>query len=70
MPVRTVVERGPKDKKVVAFALDWPGWSRGAKTADVALATLESYRLRYRPVARCDLPHPSCALGRLLAGTR
>ena len=51
MPVRTVVERGPKHKKVVAFALDWPGWSRGAKTADVALATLESYRLRYRPVA-------------------
>ncbi len=51
MPVRTVVEHGPKDKKVVVFAIDWPGWSRGAKTADVALATLESYRERYRPVA-------------------
>jgi hypothetical protein len=51
MPVRTVVERGPKDKRSVAFALDWPGWSRGAKTADIALATLEAYRERYRPVA-------------------
>jgi hypothetical protein len=49
--VRTVLDRGPRDKKVVAFALDWPGLSRGAKTADLALATLESYRGRYRPVA-------------------
>ncbi len=52
MAVRTVVERGPKDKRSVAFALDWPGWSRGAKTADVALETLESYRDRYQPIAR------------------
>jgi hypothetical protein len=51
MTVRTVVQRGPKDKKSVAFALDWPGWSRGAKTADAALGTLETYRPRYRPVA-------------------
>ena len=51
MPVRAVVEQGPKEKKSVAFALDWPGWSRGAKTADGALTTLESYRERYRPVA-------------------
>jgi hypothetical protein len=36
---------------VVAFAVDWPGWSRGAKTADVAITTLESYRERYRPIA-------------------
>jgi hypothetical protein len=49
--VHTVIERGPKGKKVVAYAIDWPGWSRGAKTADEALATLESYRARYRPVA-------------------
>jgi hypothetical protein len=52
MPVRTVLERGPKGKKTVAFAIDWPGWSRGAATADLALATLESYRHRYRPIAR------------------
>jgi hypothetical protein len=51
MPVRTVIERGPKDKRSVAFAIDWPGWSRGAKSADLALETLESYRERYRPVA-------------------
>ena len=51
MPVRTVIDRGPKGKRSVAFALDWPGWSRGAKTADVALELLESYRDRYRPVA-------------------
>ncbi len=35
----------------MAFSLDWPGWSRGAKSAELALATLESYRERYRPVA-------------------
>ena len=52
MPIRTVLERGPKAKRVVAFALDWPGWSRGAKTAEDALATLEAYRDRYRPVAQ------------------
>ena len=51
MPVRTVVERGPKEKRSVAFALDWPGWSRGAKTPELALETLESYRERYRPIA-------------------
>ncbi len=49
--VRTVVERGPKDKRAVAFALDWPGWSRGAKTPELALEVLESYRHRYRPIA-------------------
>jgi hypothetical protein len=51
MPVRTVLERGPKGKKAVAFAIDWPGWSRGAKTPELALELLESYRDRYRPVA-------------------
>lgn len=52
MAVRTVIERGPKGKRSVAFSLDWPGWSRGAKSAELALETLESYRARYRPVAR------------------
>jgi hypothetical protein len=51
MPVRTVIQRGPKGKKSVAFSLDWPGWSRGAKTADLAVELLESYRERYRPIA-------------------
>ncbi len=51
MPVRVVIERGPKGKKAVAFAVDWPGWSRGAKTPELALETLAAYRERYRPVA-------------------
>jgi len=51
MPVRSVLERGPKGKKAVAFAVDWPGWSRGTKTPEQALELLESYRDRYRPVA-------------------
>jgi hypothetical protein len=52
MSVRTVIERGPKEKKVAAVALDWPGWSRGARTADAALELLAAYRQRYRPIAR------------------
>ncbi|MCU0261577.1 MAG: hypothetical protein MUE78_11205 [Ilumatobacteraceae bacterium] len=51
MTVRVVLERGPKGKRSVAFAVDWPGWSRGAKTPELALDVLESYRPRYRPVA-------------------
>jgi hypothetical protein len=51
MPVHTVIERGPKEKRSVAFAIDWPGWSRGAKNPQLALDALESYRERYRPVA-------------------
>ena len=51
MSVRTVIEHGTKDKRSDAFSLDWPGWSRGAKSADLALETLEAYRERYRPVA-------------------
>ena len=42
MPIRTVIERGPKGKRSVAFSLDWPGWSRGAKTPEAALETLEA----------------------------
>ena len=52
MSIRTVIERGPKGKRAVAFALDWPGWSRGAKSPEQAVETLEAYRDRYRPVAR------------------
>lgn len=50
MTVRIVVQHGPKDKKVAAFAIDWPGWSRGAKEPGAALELLETYRDRYRPV--------------------
>jgi hypothetical protein len=51
MTVRTVIQHGPKDKKVAAFAIDWPGWSRGAKTGPDAVETLEAYRERYRAIA-------------------
>jgi hypothetical protein len=51
MAVRTVIQRGPKARKAVAFALDWPGWSRGATTPELALAAFEAYRARYRPIA-------------------
>lgn len=51
MSVRTVIERGPKEKRLVAFSIDWPGWSRGARSPELAIETLESYRERYRPVA-------------------
>jgi len=51
MPIRVVLERGPKAKKFVAFAVDWPGWSRGAKTTDGAFETLAAYRDRYHPIA-------------------
>ena len=52
MTVRTVIQRGPKEKKVAAFAIDWPGWSRGAKAPDAAVELFEAYRERYRPIAR------------------
>jgi hypothetical protein len=51
MPVRTVIQRGPKGKRAVAFSPDWPGWNRGGKSAELALEALETYRDRYRPVA-------------------
>ena len=33
--------------RVFAVALDWPGWTRGAKTADAAIAALVEYAARY-----------------------
>jgi hypothetical protein len=46
------LEFGPKGKKVVAVAPDWPGLERGAKTADAAIAALLSYSPRYARVAK------------------
>jgi hypothetical protein len=65
-PVRTVIDRGPKGKRAVAFALDWPGWSRGGKTVDEAIATFESYRERYAPIpALAGMEHDFAAAGPL-----
>jgi hypothetical protein len=47
-----VLEMGPKGKKAVAVAPDWPGLARGATTEDAALDRLRSYLPRYAPVAR------------------
>ena len=38
-------------KKTFATALDWPGWSRSAKTDDLAIERLLEYAPRYAPVA-------------------
>jgi len=50
MSLRVVLETAPK--RSFASALDWPGWSRGAKTADDALAALLDYAPRYARVAK------------------
>jgi len=50
--LRVTLEIGPKGKKVVAVAPDWPGLERGAKTGEAAIERLQSYLLRYAPVAK------------------
>ena len=49
MPV--TIEIGPKGKRAVAVAPEWPGLERGARTAALAVDRLQVYRERYRPVA-------------------
>jgi hypothetical protein len=39
-------------KRAFASALDWPGWSRGGKTPELALEALETYAKRYERVAK------------------
>jgi hypothetical protein len=46
-----MLEIGPKGKKVVAVAPDWPGLERGAKTEQGAIDSLAAYRPRYAQVA-------------------
>jgi hypothetical protein len=50
--IRVMLEIGPKGKKVVAVAPDWPGLERGEKTGDAAIERLRSYVPRYAPVAK------------------
>src|SRR5512138_513944 len=50
--MRVTLEIGPKGKKVVAVAPDWPGLERGAKTGEEAIETLRSYIPRYSQVAK------------------
>jgi hypothetical protein len=47
-----MLEIGPKGKKVVAVAPDWPGLERGAKTGEAAIERLLAYLPRYAKVAQ------------------
>ena len=46
---RVYLEQGRT--KIVACALDWPGWARIGTTEDKAVATLSAYTGRYRRIA-------------------
>ncbi len=50
--IRVTLEIGPKRKKLVAVAPDWPGLARGATTEQAALERLRSYIPRYAPVTK------------------
>jgi hypothetical protein len=59
MSTRLAVAVESGARKAFASALDWPGWSRSAKTDEAAVEALLSYGPRYAPVARLaglDLP--------------
>jgi hypothetical protein len=49
---RVALEIGPKGKKVVAVAPDWPGLERGGKTKQAAIEGLRAYIPRYSQVAK------------------
>jgi hypothetical protein len=49
--LRVMLEIGPRGKKVVAVAPDWPGLARGATTGEAAVERLLSYVPRYAQVA-------------------
>jgi hypothetical protein len=50
--LRVILEIGPKGKRVVAVAPDWPGLERGARTGEAAIALVQAYLPRYAPVAK------------------
>jgi hypothetical protein len=50
--IRVALEIGPKGKRVVAVAPDWPGLERGAKTGEAAIERLLVYVPRYASVAK------------------
>jgi hypothetical protein len=50
--IRVTLEIGPKGKKVVAVAPDWPGLERGATTGEAAIDRLLSYVPRYATVTK------------------
>ena len=46
--IRVTLEIGPKGKKVVAVAPDWPGLERGAKTEEEVQSVAEHHGDRER----------------------
>ena len=50
--IRVTLEFGPKGKKVVAVAPDWPGLERGAASGEAAIERLLAYVPRYAPVTK------------------
>jgi len=50
--IRVTLEIGPKSKRVVAVAPDWPGLERGATTGEAAIERLCSYIPRYAAVVK------------------
>jgi hypothetical protein len=49
--LRVLLEIGPKSKRIVASAMDWPGLERWGRTEDEAVEKLLAYVPRYAPVA-------------------
>ena len=49
--LRILLEIGPKGKRIVASAMDWPGLERWGRTEDEAVDRLLAYLPRYVPVA-------------------
>jgi hypothetical protein len=49
--LRVLLEIGPKGKRIVAGAMDWPGLERWGRTEDEAIDRLLAYVPRYAPVA-------------------
>jgi hypothetical protein len=50
--LQVTLEIGPKSKKVVAVAPEWPGLERGAKTEQTAIESLLSYVPRYASITK------------------
>lgn len=50
-PLRVLLEIGPKGKRIVAAAMDWPGLERWGRTEDEAVDRLRAYLPRYAPIA-------------------
>ena len=48
--IAVAIEQTPK--RTFVTAIDWPGWSRSAKTLPEALETFVAYALRYAPIAK------------------